>query len=238
MSLALLVWLQVLIRGSTGVRTALHAVARARSLLRKLYQQDCVVYVSWKPQTQAASVAAPAAAASYADSVGFDISGQPEAAQQQQHQQEQPLMVQHAAQVQWEFEQQQQQQQPMQTGLGYEPQAQEQRQAHLQQQQLFLQPPLQQQQQQQPDSSTMLELPNRLYKLIVLSCDPSDPLDGWKHLKQAQAQPGGRQQQQQQRWLQQQQEESLQRRQERQQRVRKKRLLWFRPRRNPAKPPP
>jgi hypothetical protein len=223
---------QVLVRGSEGVGVALAAVARARSTLRKLYQQDCVVYVAWKtaPPVAGAAMGTAAAAAGAAPIKGSSSSGSssgtssPAQASLQQQQQQlprsmlllpplpQPMVPAHVStpgtSTNPEYRQQEQQPGHQQSG----------KQAGL-------------------AAATPADapvLPRKLYKLVVMSCDVDDPMSGWKHLS-----PHRRGSEQQQRWLVQARGQMQQRQRQRQQQTRAKRLRWFRlrPRSSPQQPP-
>lgn len=175
--------MQVLIRGSEGVSTALQAVARARNTLNKLYELDCVVYMAWKSPPPAA---AAAAAASDVAPSGISSSTAHSDHSNSSHTDHTSSTV-----------------------------------------------PLEGHQHQAAATVEPAELPNRLYKLVVMSCDMSDPLSGWKHLG-----PDRRahQVQEQQAWLLQAQQRQQERQQQRRQQARMKRPRWYRPRRKPQVP--
>lgn len=214
---------QVLVRGPEGVATALQALARARNTLLKLYRQDCVVYLAWKPQPPAAGAAGDprdtAAAGDAGDAAaGGSAAGDGAAAGHNSGR------VGHTPSSSASMQQEQEQQMASdQSSVGAEDEA-----AAIQQ------------------SEVQAVLPPRLYKLVIMACDVSDPLSGWRHLS-----PHRRSRQallQQQAWLakaqarqqerQQQRQAEAQTRQQERQRQRQAQarqqaqLRWFRPIRN------
>lgn len=208
---------QVLVRGSEGVSTALQALARARHTLLKLYQQDCVVYMAWKtPQPPAAGAAGDAAAAAggdAGDTAAAGAAGDGAAAG-------------HSGQVSGAS-----------SSCASTHQAQ-------QQQQSECMPPEAADGDNEGAGSTGTEagavqqpavqvvLPQRLYKLVIMACDPADPLSGWRHLS-PHTKRSRRAEQQQQAWLAEAQARQQERQAQRQAQTRlKRRLRWFRPRRN------
>lgn len=221
---------QVLVRGSEGVGVALAAVARARSTLRKLYQQDCVVYVAWKsapPAAGAADTGAVAAAAAGAAPPGRSTSNSSSSTaspSQASQQQQQPLP---------------------QSMLLLPPMPRPAGPAHVSTPGTFASQEDRQHGQQQghqqggqhasPAAAKPADaplLPRKLYKLVVMACDMDDAMAGWKHLS-----PHRRGSEQQQRWLVQARAQMQQRQRQRQQQTRAKRLRWFRPRSSPQQPP-